>query len=253
MVVQYTQGWVVALLLVATRVSPLIFFSPLLSLSKIPVRISVTLILVLSAGITSIVDTSGTAGVQAISQLVPLILQEALVGILMAFGVFSAFAVFSFGGRILDMQMGFSVAATVDPASGAQSPLIGTAITLAAVLTFFLADFHYVFIKALIQSFSVVPLGSGIGDIDFDAVVTQFGLMFSLGVVVVIPVVVMLLLVDGALALAARTMPQVNMFMLSIPIKIFVGLILVAILAESFGSIFKQVFQSIFSYWGAVL
>lgn len=253
MAVQFSLEWLVSVLLVATRMSPIIFFSPLFSLTKVPARISVLLILVASFGMASVINTGGASEIHSVLGLIAEVMSEAVIGLTMAFGVFAAFAVFSFGGRLLDMQMGFGVAATVDPASGAQSPLIGTAILLTAVLVFFLTDYHHVFLKALIHSFHFIPLGVGFGGIKAPAVIQQFGLMFTLGLLLVAPIITVLLLLDISMALAARSMPQLNMFMLSIPIKILVGLILLAILSGTFGDIFKEAFDSVFRYWGAAL
>ncbi|WP_237057182.1 flagellar biosynthetic protein FliR [Microbulbifer sediminum] len=252
MSLQFSSEWLLSVLLVATRLSPLVFFSPLFSLAKVPARISVLLIVITAVGISPLVKTAAIGGIGTALELAVFVMEEVVIGLLMAFGVFAAFAVFSFGGRLLDMQMGFGVAAAVDPASGAQSPLLGTAILSTAVLVFFLADYHHAFLKAFIYSFSSIPLGGGIAGIGGNAVISQFGLMFTLGVVLVLPVVVVLLFLDICMALAARSMPQINMFMLSIPIKVLVGLILLAMLAATFGNIFTQAFESIFSYWGAL-
>lgn len=253
MTMQFSSIWLIGVLLIATRLSPLVFFSPIFSLSKIPTHISVVMILVASFGIAGIVDFGGVPNIATFPELLVLAASEAAVGLLLAFGVHAAFAVFSFGGRVLDMQMGFGVAATVDPATGNQSPLIGSAILFAAVLLFFLADHHHLFIQAVIYSFKQVPVGSGIMRADGYAVIAQFGLMFTLGLTLVIPIVVTLLLMDLAMALAARSMPQINMFMLSIPIKILMGLFLLVILVPTFVAFFKRVFESIFSYWKAVV
>ena len=252
MAFQFSSEWLLSILLIATRLSPLIFFSPLFSLSKVPARISVLLIIVASVGISPLVNISGIVGIETAVELAVFVMGEVAIGLLMAFGVFAAFAVFSFGGRLLDMQMGFGVAAAVDPASGAQSPLIGTAILSTAVLVFFLADYHHAFLKAFIYSFSSLPLGGGFAGIGGNAVIAQFGLMFTLGLVLVAPVVMVLLFLDVSMALAARSMPQINMFMLSIPIKVLVGLVLLAMLAATFGQIFTQAYESIFGYWGAL-
>ena len=252
MAFQLSSEWLLSVLLVATRLSPLVFFSPLFSLSKVPTRISVLLIIIAAVGISPLINTGGIVGIETALELAVFVMGEVAIGLLMAFGVFAAFAVFSFGGRLLDMQMGFGVAAAVDPASGAQSPLIGTAILSTAVLVFFLADYHHAFLKAFIYSFQNLPLGGGLAGVGGNAVIAQFGLMFTLGLILVAPVVVVLLLLDVSMALAARSMPQINMFMLSIPIKILVGLVLLAILASTFGEIFTQAYESIFGYWGAL-
>jgi flagellar biosynthetic protein FliR len=92
-------------------------------------------------------------------------------------------------------------------------------------------------------------LAKPLAAISLAAIMQQFGLMFSLGFILVSPLVVILLLLDVAMAIAARTMPQMNIFMLSMPIKIAIGLSMLAISAPHLKNIFQRVFESIFEYW----
>jgi flagellar biosynthetic protein FliR len=83
-------------------------------------------------------------------------------------------------------------------------------------------------------------------------VIAQFGLMFSLGTMLVAPVVAVLLLLDSGLAMAAKTMPQMNVFMISIPVKIAVGLLVLGACAPYLRGIFQHIYASIFNYWRAL-
>jgi flagellar biosynthetic protein FliR len=145
--------------------------------------------------------------------------------------------------------MGFGVANLVNPSSNEQSPLIGMVLLLVGVATFFLLNGHHWVARGFMQSFETFPLAAPLRQISLQAIMRQFGLMFSLGFVLVAPLVAILLLLDVAMAIAARTMPQMNIFMLSMPIKIAVGLVLLAVSAPLLKNIFQRIFESIFEYW----
>ena len=171
----------------------------------------------------------------------------------MALGLFAAFGAFLFGGRLLDFQMGFGVASVIDPATSVQAPLIGTALNLMAVAAFFAIDGHHWIIRGVAFSLDRIPPGAALQGLNIEAVVAQFGVMFVYGLAVVAPAILTLVLVDVGMAVAARTMPQVNVFILSLPIKIFVGLSVLALTMQYVGPLLQRVYESVFRFWDQVL
>jgi flagellar biosynthetic protein FliR len=242
-------GWLLGAMLTSARLAALLALSPLFSLARIPARILLLITLILAVAINNTVQQYTTLAIDSFDQLLVAMLREVAVGALLAFGINCAFAAFSFGGRILDLQMGFGVANLVNPASNEQSPLIGMVLLLVGVLTFFLLNGHHWLARGFMQSFQWFPLAAPLRSISMQAILQQFGLMFSLGFILVAPLVVVLLLLDAAMAIAARTMPQMNIFMLSMPIKIAIGLVLLAVTAPLLKNIFQRIFESIFEYW----
>lgn len=244
---------VTAVLLVAVRVGALLVLTPLLAMGGIPASVRVlltlglSLVLVLSLGV---VPQSTPTSLGALAEAV---VREALIGAMLAFGVFAAFGAFLFGGRILDLQIGFGVANLIDPATNVQGPLIGTVLGMMAVMTFFLLDGHHLLIRGLAFSLRQVPPGAALPVLSPAPLLAQFGLMFSLGFALVAPAVLTLLLVDVGMSVAARTMPQMNMFIVGLPLKIFVGLAVLALSLGYMSPLLARVFASIFRFWSDVL
>jgi flagellar biosynthetic protein FliR len=85
--------------------------------------------------------------------------------------------------------------------------------------------------------------------VPIEAIVAQFGAVFAYGLTLVAPAVFALLLLDVALAIAARTMPQMNVFIVSMPLKVFVGLLVLAISSSYLLPAMQRVFESIPRYW----
>ena len=244
---------VISVLLVATRLSALFLLSPLFAAAGIPVMFRVLFVTGLGLVLVLALDIEPAQSPRSIGTLVQAMAFELVLGALFAFGVFAAFGAFLFGGRILDFQMGFGVANIIDPATNLQSPLIGTLLSMMAVATFFLLDGHHLIIRGIAFSLERIPPGSAPGAISLPAIVAQFGVMFTYGLALVAPAVITLLLLDAGMAIAARTMPQVNMFIVGLPLKIFVGLSVLAVSLNYMAPILKRIFESIFRFWNDVL
>jgi flagellar biosynthetic protein FliR len=61
------------------------------------------------------------------------------------------------------------------------------------------------------------------------------------------------LLVDTSMAMMARTMPQMNVFIVGLPLKIFVGLVVLALSLSFLMPLFERVFTNIFDGWLRVI
>lgn len=241
--------WLLKLLLVSVRVSPLFAGTPVFGSVPVPVSARIVLLVALSCALVSRVPLPEV-------QLVLLpqwALFELLVGATFAAGLHAGFAAFHFGGRLLDLQIGFGLANLVDFSNNTSMPLIGTALSMVAVLAFLSVDGHHELLRALQLSLVKLPPGGTLSDIDVGAVVAQFGAAFSFGFAVVAPVVLCLLLIDVGMAYMSRTMPQMNVFILSLGVKVFVGLIVLAISLPFAGGVMLRVFDAIFDGWAAVL
>jgi len=247
------SDWVVGVLLISVRLAALLLASPLFSLARLPARISVLFVLVLAVLINDSLDQYSGLSVHGFGPLLKAACMELAVGALLAFGVNCAFAAFSFGGRVLDLQMGFGVANLVNPSTNEHAPLMGTLLLVVGVMTFFLLNGHHWLVRGILHSFQWLPLGAPLVSISLPAILRQFGLMFSFGFIMVAPVVVVLLLMDVAMAIASRSMPQMNMFMLSMPLKIMMGFGVLALSAPYMRNLLQRIFESIFTYWGGLV
>jgi flagellar biosynthetic protein FliR len=247
------MGSVTTTILMATRLTPLFLLTPLFAAVGVPVRVRILFILALSLGLVSSLGLAPVEPPQNLGGLMHAMVNELVIGALLAFGLFSAFGAFLFGGRIIDFQMGFGVANLIDPATQTQAPLLGSVLNLMAVMTFFLLDGHHLLIRGLVYSLEKLPLGGRLIDLEIEAIIAQFGVMFVYGLAVVAPVIAVLLMLDVGMAVAARTMPQVNMFIVGFPLKIFMGLVVLAISLNYMGPLLEKIYTSIFLYWQRVV
>lgn len=256
MVLDVDLAWLSAVMLVAMRLGVVLTLSPVFTglAGLVTVRVLLTLMLSVLLVTGLHLKAALAPGVTpALASLVLAACGELFVGATLAFGVYAAFGAFSVAGKILDIQSGFGLGAVYDPVTRAGSPLFSTMLNLVAVAAFFGMDAHHALLRGIAFSFNEVPPGAGLRMLDADAVVRQFGLMFSLGVALIIPVMLCLLLVEVGIAVISRVLPQMNVFIILVPVKIFAALAIFAMTVGALAPAMSRVFASIFIFWEQVL
>lgn len=253
MTLRIDAAWVMLVLLVAVRVAPLFILAPVFGGLPAPALFRAVLIFAFAVALVAASGTALSPAPRSLGALLGAAAGEALVGAALAFGLAAAFAAFLVAGRLLDLQIGFGVANLIDPVSRTQAPLLGTALNLLALAVFFAADGHHALLRALAQSLASFPPGRFIGELRVEALVAQFGAMFTFGLALAAPAMTAVLLLDLGFALASRSMPQMNVFIVAIPFKIVVGLGVLALSLRYAGGVMTGTFESIFRGWRALL
>ena len=215
---------------VLVRVAAILFTIPFLdsrsvpSLVKAGLAVAVSLLIMPSLSIDLPVFINnpvrlvfGLLGEVAIGVTIGLAFQLVVAGVLLA-------------GQLAGFQMGIAIANVMDPASSLQIPVLSQFLNLFAMLLFLSMNAHYYFIHVLADAFSLIPpLGVNIDNGLFDVIMQLAANAFVLGIKLGAPVTVALLLTNVALGLVARTVPQMQVFIVSMPLKILVGFLFLGI------------------------
>ncbi|MFL6662209.1 MAG: flagellar biosynthetic protein FliR [Rhizobacter sp.] len=250
---RFDGRWLQSVFLFSLRLGPLFVLAPVFGFADFPVRLRILLVFAFAVLLVAAVAPAPPPPLTGTGALFAAAAGELTLGAALAFGLMAAFAAFEFGGRVLDIQIGFGVATLFDPASRAQGPLLGTAFNLLAIAVFFAVDGHHAIVRAVADSMIRVPPGAGLEHLDVGVMVAQFGSMFGFGLALIAPALVALLLLDIAFAVVARTMPQMNIFIVSMPIKVAIGLFVMALAMRSLGPLLQQVFGALPDYWRQVV
>ncbi|WP_163536809.1 flagellar biosynthetic protein FliR [Gracilibacillus sp. YIM 98692] len=172
-----------------------------------------------------------------------LVLKEAVIGLLLGLIAYLILAAIQIAGGFIDFQMGFAIANVVDPQTGAQSPLIGQYFYTIAILFLLTVDGHHLLINGLLYSFEIIALDQLIEFNSIDYVLQVFNQMFVIAFQLSIPIVGCLFLVDVALGIIARTVPQLNVFVVGLPLKILVSFAVLFVFVVFYIMIVKKLFQ----------
>jgi len=171
-------------------------------------------------------------------------LKEFITGITIGYGAFLLFSSLYLAGEIIDMEMGFGIVNVLDVQSNTQVPLMGNYFYILTILLFLTANGHHMLISAIIKSYDLLPLSEAVFQEGLlNALIVSFKDMFLLGVKIALPVVSVIFLTDLALALIARTVPQMNVFMVGLPVKIAVGMISMIMVFPMFFIILDAVYN----------
>jgi flagellar biosynthetic protein FliR len=245
-------SWATGVMLIAVRLAMLFVSTPVFGDVPIPVMARVILILGLSAGFSGTLHFALPPHPDA-AWLFAAVLHEVIVGGAMATGLFAGFGAFSFGGRLLDFQIGFGIANLIDLATKNNAPLLGTILSMLAVLIFFGLNGHLIMLKMLYLSFAKLPIGSTIASLNLGALIAYFSTCFVFGFAIVAPVVLCLFIIDMGVAFMSRTMPQMNVFVMSLGLKVIVGLLVLTISLPFAGGLIHTIFESIFNNWNQLV
>lgn len=224
------QGLMV-FLLVLVRCSAIFLVAPVLGNANVPARAKVGLATLLALIITPmLLDTELPKDLATFWVLVPTVLAELLLGLTIGFLAQLFFVAVQFAGQIVGLQMGFGMASVFDPMAGAQVSVVGQLYMLLGVLVFLLLDGHHWVLIALQKSFTTVPLGSFALDARaVQTVITASNDMFWVALMIMAPVMGVLVLGEVAMAIVARILPQMNIFVASFPVKIGLGVLTMAL------------------------
>ena len=212
---------------------------------------------IVSYAVVSCIDYSTISNIQNDYMIILYMISETICGAILGFVVNLLFEMVRLAGSLMDLQLGLSMMNVVDPSSTQQATILSTLSYYMAIVIFFISNGHQVILKCLIKSFDVIPLAKRIQVANsFNVILKTFCDYFEIGIRIAIPVIMVILICDIALSLISRAVPQLNVMILGIPIKIIVGLLtLVAVLpitykllGYAFGTldnVIQQVYNSI--------
>jgi len=228
-------------LLVLTRVSSIFIISPFFSAQNIPnvlkIGFSFILSILISVTLDINIDLEGTTFVAAIAK-------ELMVGLIIGFISYMFFTIFYIMGQLIDMKIGFGMVNVMDPQHKVQVPLMGNFYYILAFLILLFINGHHIIINAIIDSYEFIPIGKFVlgEDITF-SLINILSKTFATGFKLAAPIIGIILLMDLLLGILARTIPQMNVFVVGMPLKILVGLLIISVSIPIFYTITIDIFN----------
>lgn len=153
-------------------------------------------------------------------------LKEVLLGLAIGFISKVIFAGVEIAGQLIDFQVGFSMASVYDPLSGGSVSNYGKVYYWLSICLFFILDLHHITIESLMKSFDYLPVGTAVlQEFNVEGIVKLFAMAFEVGLNLSLPMIIVVLVTDIALGIISKTVPQINVFMLGMPLKAVVSFI----------------------------
>lgn len=232
-------------LLIFVRILAFFVTIPLFSYRTIPNTFKVGLSFFLALIIFPTINIEG----MVLDNYLILLMKEALLGLFIGLIAYIILSAVQIAGGFVDFQMGFAIANVIDPQTGAQSPLLGQYFYIIALLFLLAVNGHYLIIDGIHNSFQFVGLEDYLPlhrESIPQFVIYTFNQMFLIAFQMAIPIVGCLFLVDIALGMIARTVPQLNVFVVGLPIKIFVSFVVILIFLSLYVILVRVLFSTMF-------
>lgn len=203
--------------------------APLLSTYPIPMQVKIWLAAVIAFILFPIVQANTNfVAPNSVPVLTVVLFKEFMIGYAIGFCANILFIGIELGVNTFTIQMGLSADQALNPTSGGNSPVITQAFTYLASMMFIALSAHQWLFAAIYNSFKSFPIGF---TFSFSAslveqIVIVTGQIFSIGLSIALPIFGILFITDVLLGFTSKMMPQMNIFMVSLPLKIYLGLLL---------------------------
>ncbi|MDR1913287.1 MAG: flagellar biosynthetic protein FliR [Clostridiales bacterium] len=234
------------------RILAFIIILPVLSganmnnMAKLTFSLLVSLLLVSSGNIAEVSYLNTPLGYAL------LILQEFFTGFILGFMAFIAFNLVFFAGQLLDFQIGFSMVSVFDPITQVQVPIIGNLYFMIICAMLVQTGGFHKLLAVIFYSYEALPIGKA-EILQNPALMNDLlGLMTNFLIVAfqtAMPILGAILIVDVAMGLLVKAVPQMNVFVVGMPIKLLVGLLLLIltapILSETYNAVFEMAYSAV--------
>ena len=236
--------------LIFLRISALIFSSPIFGRKTLPNAVKLMLCMTLTYVIYAADPDPAVIVYSNVIQYVLLCVKELLFGLVLGYVTTLLFSIPQTAGYVIDMQMGFGMVNVFDVQSNISVPVTGNFLYTVMMLCFFAVDGHHELIYIINGTFSYIPVGQvtlnpalGVSALEV------FSLAFVLAAKVAMPMIAAGMMGEILMGIVVRTAPQMNVFVVGIPLKIIMGflalLLLLPVYVNFTNTLFDNMFESI--------
>lgn len=222
-------------LLVLVRMTGLFVIAPIFGRRNIPAVFKVGFSFLLALILVNTVQPAAPGEYGGIWEFAGLAAKEFITGLSIGYVAYLVFTAIYLAGQLIDMQIGFGMVNVLDPLSNIQIPVTANYYFILSMLSFLAVKGHHALLRALFESYASIPLGgAAFGGGLMNDVIRMFGDMFVIGFKIAAPITAAILIADVVLGVISKTIPQMNVFVVGMPLKIMVGISIMLITIPMF-------------------
>lgn len=219
----------VIFILVMSRLSGMMLNAPFFSTFPIPMPAKIGLVSIVAFMTYPIViNNSSIAVPTSLLALSVVMAKEILIGMLIGFCAGLIFVAIQMAGQLLSIQIGLAVSNVLDPVTKQQVPVLGQLYLFLASLIFIYVNGHQWLFTSVYDSYHVIPIGYEfvLSGAIVERIIYFTSQIFTIAFGIIIPIYGVLFIADVTMGFISKAMPQMNIFMVALPCKIYVGLVL---------------------------
>jgi flagellar biosynthetic protein FliR len=243
-------------LLLFLRMTGLFALSPVFGRQNVPAAVKIGLSLLLSYIFLAAYPPDAAFAVSDANLLeyVLLCVKELLVGLVIGYMTTLFFNIVLMAGQVMDVQIGFGMAQIFDPGTHSQVSLVGGFLSYGLLLYFFALNGHHALLKILYFSFEKIPVGHVVLRPEIAGTCLKaFAMAVSMAVSVALPVIAAEIILEVVMGIMIRSVPQLNIFVVGLSVKILAGLFALLLLVPFFASYGDRIFEEMFSFINTAL
>ena len=227
-----------AFLLVFVRMTGLFVIAPIFGRRNIPTYFKIGFSFLLAVILVNTISIPELQYYENIYAFALLVFKEFIVGLTLGYVSYLVFTAIYMAGQIIDMQVGFGMVNVLDPVSNIQVPITSNFYFILSMLVFLAFNGHHALIKALFESYNLVPVGTAAFNNNLmNDIIRAFGNIFLIGFKISAPIVAAILISDIALGVISKSVPQLNFFVIGMPLKIALGMVVMILTIPMFISV----------------
>ncbi|MGD0963623.1 MAG: flagellar biosynthetic protein FliR [Candidatus Acidiferrales bacterium] len=213
---------------IAVRLAGVMTFAPFFGSDAFPARVKAALVCALTALLYGVCPTPDLS--LTLLSVTRLVLREAVLGLMMGLSVQIVLEGAQLAGQLAGAQLGFSLAAIIDPQTNIETPVLTIFYQMVALLIFLQLNVHHWILRAVVKSFGYFPVGTGVVTLGAAReLLRAAGAMWLIGVQIAAPVLLATLVIDVTIGFLSKASPQLPAMLLGISAKSLAGYVLLAV------------------------
>ncbi|MBE5812347.1 MAG: flagellar type III secretion system protein FliR [Clostridiales bacterium] len=226
----FSMAQLEAFLLIFIRMSGLFILSPIFGRRNLPAIFKIGFSFFLAIIFVNTTEIPVINMTENIALYVLYIVKELIVGLVIGYATYVIMSAIYLAGQMIDMQVGFGSVNVLDATSNIQVPLTSNFYYMYIILIFLTLNGHFFIIRALFKSFELVPIDMLGFNINFvTEVIDIMQVMFEIAIRIAAPIIATIFVADVVLGILSRTIPQMNVFQLGMPLKVIIGLAVIMV------------------------
>lgn len=244
----FQTEWLLYIILMFLRISGMFFMSPIFGRRNIPAMMKAGFSLILAIVFVNVFPPQNNFNDINVIDFTILSVKELLIGFVLGFITSAFFYITYAAGQLIDMQIGLSIAQVYDPALNSSTPITGGFLYTVLLIYFFTIDGHLMLIKLIYATFGKIPVGQvEINLTMVNRIIEAFVLTFTMAFTLALPIVAASLLVEVALGIVVKSVPQMNIFVVGMPLKIFMGFVMLFLMVPIFSQFCNSIFDKMYN------
>jgi flagellar biosynthetic protein FliR len=237
-------GKMLGFILVLTRIGAFFGASPVFSWQAIPLKVKLALAILASIFFSSFMICPVSSEDISLMSIGLMMANEIVYGLCLGFVATMIFSTVKLSARIIERQMGLSMAQVLDPLSGDSGQPLGMLMEMIFILLFLSANGHHMLLLTISKSYEAFPIGTvpGVAKLT-EGIIVATSTMLVLGLKMSAPILAAFLLMMVILAILARIAPEMNILFLSLPVRVGLGLLMVGIFLPFVNNFIKEFAQ----------